>query len=462
MTQLSLGRQVWRLRNIEAAWEAIHENGRSSKSETIRDEIAAFEQDASHNLRSLAVRLSKGSFVFPPARGVKLLKANKKGWRPIVLASVQTRIVQRAILQVLQEVESLAPYFRNPYSFGGIKRSKGNKDEYAAVPAAIGAVLNSIRNGGRFVVCADISSFFTLISKNAVSDVIASAVGQSDFMDLFRKAINVELSNVIELRSHAKRFPTEDIGIAQGNSLSPLLGNIILHEFDRDMNEGDCRCLRYIDDFIIVAPTKKAATARLKKARRILAQIGMSLSEEKTSVEAIPVTDKFEFLGIEFINGLIRPASKARAKFLDSIRKICQESQKAMRAYRHGESLDKSKTLLGTLKRVDGAVHSWGKHYFFCRDEQFFYTMDEEISEIIRRYLGFYRQERAAVDNSVHQKTMLGIEALSQMPRSPFDWTWAHSQDPSDNGTVPVFQGDFAASPWEAPATPATSIRTRT
>jgi retron-type reverse transcriptase len=440
LAPLSLKLQVCKLRNLEAAWKAIQENGRSSKSEDVRNEIATFEQDAASNLRSLAARLTKGTFKFLPARGVKMPKANKRDWRPIVLASVQARIVQRAVLQVLQQVDALQPYFRNPYSFGGIKRrkdkvdndarrQKDKPDDYAAVPAAIRAVLESIRDGGRFVVCADIASFFTRISKTAVSDVIATAINDQEFMNLFQDAIRVELSNAVELRSHAQRFPTEDLGVAQGNSLSPLLGNIILQEFDRDMNEGDCRCLRYIDDFIIVAPTKRAAMARLRKARKILELIGMSLSGDKTSTEATPVIEKFEFLGIEFNNGMIRPASKARAKFLASIENICAESQKAIRGYRSGQPLDKSMALLGTLKRMDGSIHSWGKHYFFCRDERFFSNLDNEIYDVLRAYLGFYGEERKSIDNEIRRRAMLGVESLSQLQRSPFEWVWSTPEE---------------------------------
>jgi RNA-directed DNA polymerase len=434
--QASLKLQVRKRRNLEAAWKAIQQNGHSSKSEEVRNEIATFEQDASGNLLSLARRLRSDAFKFPPARGVRLSKTNKKDWRPIVLASVEARIVQRAILQVLQEVDALQLYFRNPYSFGGIKRQKKKdgevrypEDELAAVPAAIHTVLGSIRNGGCFIVCADISSFFSHISKSAVTDVIASTVNDPEFMNLFQAAIRVELSNVIELRAHAQRFPTEDMGVAQGNSLSPLLGNIILHKFDQEMNEGDCRCLRYIDDFIIVAPTKKAAMARLRRARSILGRLRMSLSEDKTSAEAISVTEKFEFLGIEFNNGMIRPASKARTKFLDSIRTVCEESQKALRKYRHGHALDKSKALLDTLKRIDGAIHGWGKHYFFCRDEQFFSNLDNEIYKILSAYLGFYREERKSIDNEIRRRAMLGVESLSLLQRSPFEWVWSKTEE---------------------------------
>ncbi len=410
-----------------------------------RNEIALFEEDPPSRLRSIQKRLERNKFVFPPVRGIALKKPNKKDVRPIVLASVEARIVQRAILQVLQGVDDLRPYFHNPFSFGGIKREKG--DDLSAVPAAINAVLQAIRDGGCFVACSDISSFFTRISKSTVSDIIASAVQDADFMNLFQQAIRVELSNLAQLRELAQKFPIEDIGVAQGNSLSPLLGNIILHEFDKLMNEGDCRCLRYIDDFIIVAPTKKAATAKLRKARGILDKLGMALAEGKTSKEPISTRDKFEFLGIEFNNGLIRPAPKTRDRFVASIKAACDESQEALHAYRSGEPLQKSLALLGTLKRIDGMIHGWGRHYFFCRDEQYFANLDNQIFDIIKTYLGFYQDQRANIDDG-RRRAILGLASLGQLPRSPFEWVWPADAEKGKMSKVTVLVSDKAGIPW--------------
>jgi RNA-directed DNA polymerase len=79
---------------------------------------------------------------------------------------------------------------------------------------------------------------------------------------------------------------------------------------------------------------------------------------------------------------------------LNSIKQACDDSQKAFRGYRSGHPLDKAMALLETLKRIDGSIHSWGRHYFFCRDEEFLVNLDNEIHENIRGYLGFYLNER--------------------------------------------------------------------
>lgn len=288
MTQQDLLKKTRSILNLERAWRTIQENGRSSRSDDIRAEIAKFQEESSSNIRSLNYRLSRGQFRFPAARGVPIPKLDARGrrtgkFRPIVLAPVESRIVQRAILNVLVEVPRLAPFVKTRYSFGGIRSDKPRSltsservpraERASAVPAAIKAVLESISEGARFVVCGDIQSFFTRIPKSAVTKIVLDATGDELFTSFFSDAIHVELENIDRLRRHETQWPIEDIGVAQGNSLSPLLGNIVLAHFDQVMNEGDCRCIRYIDDIIILAPTERAANARLRKAKRLLDRV---------------------------------------------------------------------------------------------------------------------------------------------------------------------------------------------
>ncbi len=349
-------RKVRSKRNLERAWRVIQDNARASKSEDVRREIEKFQEDPTGKLELLYRQLLKGTFAFPPAKGVPLPKGGSKGKRdrsairPIVLASLGSRIVQRAILNVLLDVPALQPFVSNPYSFGGLRKAEGQS--LAAVPAAISAVLDAIANGARFVVCADISGFFTRIPKSAASRIVTEAVRDPAFMALLDGAIHVELSNMASLREHAAQFPIEDIGVAQGNSLSPLLGNILLHNFDRVMNAGDCRCLRYIDDFIILASTRRAALARQRQAADLLAAHGMQLSATKTTAEPIPVTSRFEFLGIELTNGLIRPSRKAQLRLFETLTGQLDKSRSALHASRRGEGFDKTLSLITTLKRV--------------------------------------------------------------------------------------------------------------
>src|SRR5260370_1361333 len=105
----SLSLNVRTTRGNERAWQAIKRNARTSKSQDTRTEIAVFEENLSTNLRRLMRELQQNRFVFAPARGVKIPKdrRDKASFRPLVVAKVESRIVQRAIHDVLISVPAI-------------------------------------------------------------------------------------------------------------------------------------------------------------------------------------------------------------------------------------------------------------------------------------------------------------------------------------------------------------------
>ena len=436
-------RDVHKSSNLEAAWRVIYRNGRYSQSDDVRNAIERFAEDPPTNIRSIQRRLSRGTFDFGKSKGAPIQKRDAKGKptgkiRPIVIASLEARIVQRAILNVLVDIPALSAFVNTPHSFGGLRKPKSKSENFddsiSAVPAAIKAVLEEIGNGSTWVAAADISSFFTKISKSAVTAIIRKAVADEDLMTLVDSAIKVELENLHELSKFSDQFPIEDVGVAQGNSLSPLLGNILLAAFDQSMNEGDCRCIRYIDDFIILAPSKRAGDARLKKAQKLLQEFDMVLSPEKSAIQSQQISKGFEFLGIEIAPGLVRPAKKARAKFLRSVDSHIAASKAAIIGLRHGNKLDKSLALIATLKRIDGIIDGWGKHYWFCNDRQVFSAIDEKIRAAIGNYLGVYSDTRERLaEQSRHLP--LGITNLGEMDRTPFTYPKSAQINPSTHKT---------------------------
>lgn len=417
--------KVWSIRSLERAWQVIQDNSRTSKSQDVKREVDDFRENAAQNLRSISSRLSAGSFQFLPAKGVPIPKRDADGkaipgkFRPIVLANIESRIVQRSILEALIEIPELQKYVHTPNSFGGVR--KRSKEDISAVPAAIAATLQSIGDGSNFLVSADIEKFFTRIPKSKILPIISSAANDPDFLKLFEKAIAVELSNMASLKEKADAFPIYDVGVAQGNSLSPLLGNILLFDFDAEMNAGDCRCIRYIDDVLILGPSKKAVKARFKLASKHLTKFGMLFSESKTLSEPISVNSPFEFLGIELNNGIIRPSSKAQKKFFSSLEKNFVESKKSFREIRSGKPPKKEQSVVSTLRRIDGILLGWGKHYRFCNDKILMQNIDVRVSEIIREYLGEYGKSVSQLD-IIRRRQVLGVELLQTIKQTPLTW----------------------------------------
>jgi retron-type reverse transcriptase len=415
-----LALQVRTTRVIEEAWHAIKRNARTSKSEDTKNEIAAFEAKLSTNLRRLRRQLQQNKFVFPPALGIRIPKSkeDKSSFRPLVVARVESRIVQRAVHDVLVSVPAVQKFVHTPYSFGGIKKKKD--DEMSAVPAAIQAVLDAVGGGCRFVIRSDIEKFFTRIPKSAVTDIVKEAVKDQEFVELFTRAIAVELENMAQLREHANAFPVEDIGVAQGNSLSPLLGNLFLYNFDLELNKrSDVRCIRYIDDFIILAPDKGVAENTFAKAQHMLSNLGMRISPTKT--QRATIEEGFDFLGIDLSNGFIRPSRKAQERVLASIDSTLMESRKAFREHAKTGELAHSLSLLESLQKVAGVMQGWGKHYRFCNDTKCFERLDQQVQTSIRTYLAIYREEWGKTDDAGRWR-LLGVEALAQIKRQPFIW----------------------------------------
>jgi RNA-directed DNA polymerase len=399
------------------AWRVIFANGRCSQSINTRREIEEFAESPETRLTKIQRQLSRRAFKFKPAVGVAIPKKGKDQIRPLVVAPIESRIVQRAILDVLLQVPAISRIAENPYSFGGVRKRKGT--EIAAVPAAIQAVLAAIGRGATYVIRSDISSFFTRIPKPAILKIVAQATREPEFMELFGTAITVELENLASLREHAAAFPIHEIGVAQGNSLSPLLGNLLLSDFDLAMNSGECCCIRYIDDFIILANDRATVERFFAEGLRIFARHGLEASPEKT-VRA-NVTQGFTFLGIEIGNGAIRPSRESRDRLLASISDSLSESEIAFRLYAKSAQIIPSLTLTRTLSEVRGIVQGWGNHYSFCNEKNVFAQLDRQLDELMRRYLGAYSAAQKATDPK-GRRHLLGVPLLEEFTSHPFVW----------------------------------------
>jgi retron-type reverse transcriptase len=105
--------EISKLKNLISAWSVVHSNGIKSKSEETRHDIEIFKQNEYRNLVNISRRLQKKTFKFKPAKGIHAKKRGKKP-RPLVIAGVETRIVQRSILNVLQSKKEINKILKLP------------------------------------------------------------------------------------------------------------------------------------------------------------------------------------------------------------------------------------------------------------------------------------------------------------------------------------------------------------
>ncbi len=386
----------------------------------MRDEAASFASSEQRRIASIAARVHHGTYNFSPAKGVAIAKKGKPGKvRPIVISKVEDRIVQRCILDALTSEEAIAAQAFQPFSFGGIRKRAG--EDLGGVPAAVRKLIDCVGLGGTHVMVADIEGFFTRISKKSSVDIIKKFVDDEQFIQLVERAISVDLENSRQLWRHKDQFPYGDIGVAQGNCLSPFLGNLILSEFDKAMNNGDCRCIRYIDDIIIIAPNGRAASSRYRLAEKLLGEMGMGFAKDKTSAAPIPISQKFDYLGIEFSREGLRPSLKSRKSIIHRTEEAAAESLRAIRSANDISTFDAKFSVPQTLRRLSGMAKGWAHHYSFCGDKQTIVHVDERINSTYMTYLK-KAQKLAESKKPTLSAAILGYRGVAEVTFDPFVW----------------------------------------
>lgn len=214
----SLFREVRKRIVLWQAWSVIQQNGLQSKSEETRNDVKNFAANARKNIYALQRQLADPNHKFQPALGIAAKKPGKSSKRPIVISAIGDRIIQRAILDVLQSHKSIKKYLDVSTSYGGIQ-GRGQPD-------ALRALYQQIVAGAAYYLRSDIESFFTKIPKPTIVERISTQIEDKQFVALFEKAITTELTNMDALGADKDLFPIHEIGVAQGSCLSPGLGPV--------------------------------------------------------------------------------------------------------------------------------------------------------------------------------------------------------------------------------------------
>jgi hypothetical protein len=320
-----------------------------------------------------------------------------------VVASVDARVVQRGLLDQLQGLPGLEQYLQCPTSFGGIP-GKG-------VGSAIDA-LKRVLPKHKFFIRSDIQSFFTKIPKALAFEQIRPLVDPKT-QTLLDQACTSELSNADELGELVRYFPSREIGAPQGLCLSPLFGNIILHEFDVVLNRGDAVCFRYVDDFLILAPSEKLARALFKQAQEHLSNLCMAAYDPSTSPEKAEeglIKDGFEFLGVAIQPGLVRPTRSATQKIVNSVEGILRDAKQHLAKLTDVPS--KAHGLQRVLYDVSSVLEGWRGSYQFCDQPFVFRDLDVKIDSAIGRFLREYGKQYRQAPPAARRR-MLGIPVLT-------------------------------------------------
>ncbi|MDN7735259.1 MULTISPECIES: reverse transcriptase domain-containing protein [Burkholderia] len=418
----ALYRKVCNKRNLRRAALTVLANATSSTSENTRDEAERFKQDLERNLTDIRRQLADYRFAFAPARGIAIKKPGKTTRRPLVIAPIESRIVQRTILNVLSALPLVRSIHRMSYNLGGVLDGGVAKAIERAYRAGIKHA---------YYVRTDIKDFFTQVPREQLLAQITDQTGDPEFNRLLVSATAVELSNLAELKQHGDIFPLAERGVAQGSCLSPLLCNLFMHQMDEMLNTMPFEAVRYIDDVIIFGPNRSQVRKALKMLKEQLAQYGLDAYEppargaQRTGTEKAAEGETsrgFSFLGCDVTTDAIRPGKKARSSLIEKVRKLYATgvaSQRHLKAV-SGEpfSAKDDPTLLYTLWRVSNTVRAWGGAFSFCTDMRVFRHLDAELNG---EYVAFrdHWKRRVKDLSQADRQRLIGVQLLEDVKFDP-------------------------------------------
>jgi RNA-directed DNA polymerase len=221
--------------------------------------------------------------------------------RPLGIPTVGDRIVQGAVRHAIE------PIFEKEFAEHsyGFRPRRGCKD-------ALRRVDGLLKEGYRYVVDADLKSYFDTIPHDRLMEEVRKRVADGRVLALIQAFLEAKIMEGL------KEW-TPMAGAPQGAVLSPLLSNIYLNPLDHLMAGKGYEMVRYADDFVILCKSKEEAERALDEVKRWTAQAGLTLHPEKTRIADV-ATEKFEFLGFRFEKGRRWPRDKSKKKLRTTIK----------------------------------------------------------------------------------------------------------------------------------------------
>ena len=233
------------------------------------------------------------------------------GMRELGIPTVLDRLIQQALLQILQ------PGFDAGFS----KHSYGFRPGRSAHDA-IKAAQRHVQAGRRYVVDADLEKFFDRVNHDVLMGKLAKRIQDRRVLGLIRRYLEagVMVNGVVVERQD---------GTPQGGPLSPLLANVLLDEVDKELERRGHAFVRYADDTNVYVCSRRAGERVMEQLRRLFTRLRLRVNEEKSAVD---LATNRKILGYSFWIGpgrtvKLRVAGKALTAMKDRIRRITRRSR---------------------------------------------------------------------------------------------------------------------------------------
>lgn len=292
--------------NIERAWKNVKANRGAPGPDGIT--VSEFPSWFRTRWPEIRQQLLEGTYQ-PGAARRKSIPKEDGSERNLAIPNVIDRLIQQAILQVL------TPIFDPGFS----ESSFGFRPKRSA-HGAIKQIQRTIRDGYRHCVNMDLSKFFDRVQH----DVLLARVSRKVHDRRLLKLIGRLLRAGVMVDGYLQ--PSHE-GTMQGGPLSPLLGNVMLDDFDKVLEYRGLRFVRYADDFLVFTKTAIAARRVFRSVGRYLTRkLKLVVNRQKSSTCS---TEGVEFLGYQFhgYGGQIRVSPKNIKKFKQRSRELLNRNR---------------------------------------------------------------------------------------------------------------------------------------
>ena len=257
--------------NLCAAWEDIERKKGSPGIDRVSTK--RWRRNWEERLAALAEAVRANTY---RARKLRQFIIPKKDGTPRIISilTVTDRVLQRAVLRVVDDVFERG-FMDCSY---GYRRGLGVRD-------AIPAILAHREAGRRWVVDADIDNCFPSLKHHLI-------------LRHFQQKVNDPLLSGLLKQWMEQGETSPGVGISLGAVISPLLCNIVLHQFDAHLTQAGYIPVRYADDFCVFCETRADAEKALKRTAFALRKLKLLLEPNKTTITHFD--EGFDFLGVHF------------------------------------------------------------------------------------------------------------------------------------------------------------------
>ena len=256
--------------------------------------------------------------------------------RPLGIPSVKDRVLQQAIVQVI------SPMCEEVFSESSYGFRVNRRCENAVIKA-----LEYFNDGYDWIVDLDLSKFFDNVDQNILMILVHNIIKDGDTESLIRKFLQsgVNIGGTV--------YDT-DKGTPQGGNLSPLLANIYLNEFDKELEKRELRFTRYADDVLICVKSEVAANRVMASVTRWLKEkLRVEVNATKTKV-ARPTDIKYLGFGFYRKDGQYHP--KPHIKSVERLKRRI-----------HDETIRSNPTSIAyKISRLNPIIRGWINYFRIC------------------------------------------------------------------------------------------------